>query len=50
MEIHSVQDYITLLEKLKELSTYDDPIAGSQTYPTQIHIQEFIYLGHVTKR
>lgn len=49
MEIHSVQDYITLLEKLKELYTYDEPIAGSPTFGTQIHIPEFIYRGHGRK-
>ena len=49
MEIHSVQDYITLLEKLKELYTYDEPIAGSPTFGTQIHTPEFIYRGHGRK-
>ena len=49
MEIHSVQDYITLLERLKELYTYDEPIAGNPTFGKQIHIPDFIYRGHGRK-
>lgn len=49
MEIHSVQDYITLLEKLKELYTYDEPIATNPIFGKRTYIPDFIYRGHGRK-
>lgn len=46
MEIHSVQDYIDTIEKLKQNYTYAAPIGGNAVFGNQTITPKFIYRGH----
>lgn len=46
MIIQSVQEYISLIEKLKDNYTYEHPILPNSTFGKQIHEPHFIFRGH----
>lgn len=46
MEILSVQDYINVIEKLKQNYTYSAPIGGNALFGNQTIHPKFIYRGH----
>lgn len=46
MEISSLQDYINIIEKLKQNYTYSAPISGGHLLGGQTFTPKFIYRGH----
>lgn len=46
MEIHSIQEYIDIIEKLKKNYTYSAPISGNPLFGYQTLTPKFIYRGH----
>lgn len=46
MEIHSVQEYIDIIKKLKCNYTYGDSACQNFLLPKQVHTPKFIFRGH----
>lgn len=46
MEIQSVQEYISLIEKLKDNYTYESSILPNPVFGKQVHEPHFIFRGH----
>lgn len=46
MEIHSVQEYIDIIEKLKRNYTYEDSSCSTFLFPKQVYTPKFIFRGH----
>ena len=46
MEIHSVQEYIDVIETLKRNYTYEESTCLNTLFPQQVHSPKFIFRGH----
>ena len=46
MEVHSLQEYLSIIEELRKNYTYTEPIAPNPIFGQRTYATHFIYRGH----